>query len=765
VRALVRVCLPVFLCAGFHLAAFLLQAVAQDQPLVTQIDVVGAHKVDEATVRFKLKSRVGDRYSPDAVREDLKGLYSLGFFEDIVVRADIFEGGLRLTFVLYEKPSIESIKFVGNKKLSTDKIKAKVDLVEGGVIPPGALAKNVEKIRLYYEEEGYYRARIEASEERISPQEVALTFTIVEGDKFDVSDIQIVGNVALTAKEITSKMQTEPLYLFFFGGTLKREELRRDLDRIRLLYLDNGFLDIAVQEPEIQIDDAKKKLKIIIKVQEGPQYRIGQFTVSGSKLFPEAELLAVVQSRPGGVFSREKLQADVVALTDRYTERGYLFAEINPLTDVHRETSTVDISVEIVEGQQVYINRIEIQGNARTRDKVIRREIRLVEGDVFSSSLVQASKQGIQALGYFEEVRFEPKRTPTPDQVNIVVDLKEKPTGSFSIGGGYNSVDGLLAAASISQTNLFGYGKQMGVTGQYGQNASRLNFQYTDPHIQDSNYVGQLRIFANSTDYVSAQGYKEQNYGSSVTVGHNLGWFLFGSVGYLWEWVKIYDLTSSAPELVVQQAAENGGVSKTSALIFTLKRDTLDNLFTPTRGLRLEGTFQYAGGFLAPGDDYNNFYLTTFEASYYHPLWWILVGHIRGFIGYGEAFDNTPDLPVQQRFYLGGINTIRGFKNFTVGPIDPTTGTNEGGNKAFYIQNEILFPIYDPLRLRGLVFFDTGNAFGELQGFSWNVKYGVGVGIHFNSPLGNIRLEWGFPINRTEQERGQVLYFSAGRLF
>jgi outer membrane protein insertion porin family len=347
--------------------------------------------------------------------------------------------------------------------------------------------------------------------------------------------------------------------------------------------------------------------------------------------------------------------------------------------------------------------------------------------------------------------------------VNVVVDLKEKPTGTFSIGGGYSSVDGLLAAASISQTNIFGYGKQIGLTGQYGQNASRLNFVYTDPHIADSNFLGQGRLFGNWTDYVNSQGYKQQNYGTSVTVGHPLGWALNGSVSYLWEWIKIYDLTSAAPPLVVQQALIDGGESKTSAITFTLKRDTLDNVFTPTRGLRLEGTFEYAGGVLAFGDDYNNFYLTTLEASYYHPLWWVLVGHVRGFFGYGEAFSSTPVLPVQNRFYLGGINTIRGFKNFTVGPT--VNGTNEGGNKAFYIQNEILFPIYEPLRLRGLVFFDTGNAFGESQSLSWDVKYGAGVGIHFNSPLGNIRLEWGFNLNPQPGERKQVLYFSAGRLF
>jgi outer membrane protein insertion porin family len=757
--------LPLLLGATFLLAALPQWADAQDQPLITQVDVVGARKVDEATVRFKLKSRVGDRYSPEMVREDLKSLYSLGFFEDIVVRADIFEGGLRLSYVLYEKPSVESIKFVGNRKLSTEKVKAKVDLVEGGVIPPGALAKNVEKIRLFYEEEGYYRAKIEASEERLSPQEVAVTFTIAEGDKFDVSDIEIVGNVALRAKDIKSKLQTSELYLFFFGGTLKREELRRDLDRIRLYYLDNGFLDIAVEEPEIQVDEAKKKLRIIIKLQEGPQYRIRQLSIAGNKLFTESDFLSRMQSRAGGVFGREKLQADVVAITDRYTERGYLFAEVNPITEVQRATSTVDISVEIVEGPQVYVNQIEILGNARTRDKVVRREIRLIEGNVFSSALVQESRQNLEGLGYFEEVRFDPKRTQAPDRVNVTVELKEKPTGAFSIGGGYSAVDGLLAAASISQSNLFGYGKQLGLTGQYGQNASRLLFQYTDPHFWDSNFVMQGRIFGNWTDYVNAQGYAQESYGTGLTVSHPLPWRLFGSVGYLWEHVQITDVTADAPDIVIRQALQNGGESKTSAIILGLSRDTLDNVFTPTRGLRISTNFEYAGGFLAFAEDYNNFIKTSLEASYYHPLYWKLVGHVRGFIGYGDSFGDTPYLPVQERYYLGGINTLRGFKNFSVGPKLSPYAANQGGNKAFYIQNEIIFPIYEPLRLRGLVFFDTGNAFGENQPFEWDVRYGAGVGVHFNSPLGNIRLEWGFNLNKQPEERTQVLYFSAGRLF
>ena len=752
--ALLSICLlPLALPGG---------AGAQDQPLITQIDVVGARKVEEATVRFKLKSRAGDPYSPEVVREDIKALYSLGYFEDIVVRADIFEGGLKLTFVLHEKPSIQSLRIVGNRKLTADKIKAKIDLVEGGIIPPGALAKNGEKIRLFYEEEGYYQARVEGREDRISPQEVNVTFDIVEGDKFDVGEIRIVGNKYLKEKDIKSKLQTSELYLFFFGGTLKREELRRDLDRIRAYYLDNGFLDIAVEDPEIQLDTRRKKLRIIIQVQEGPQYRIGALTIKGNRLLTEPEVRGLIKSRAGGIFSRETLQGDVVAVTDRYAERGYLFADVAPVTDIQRTETTVNVSLEITEGRQAYINRIEITGNVRTRDKVIRREIRLVEGDVFNSALLQDSRRNLQNLGYFEDVKLDTKRAAAEDRVDLTVDVKEKATGAFTIGGGFSSVDGAIGVASISQNNLFGLGKRASLGGQIGQNANRGHFVYTDPHFLDTDFLMEPRLFATNTKYQSNVSYNQSNQGVSLTVGHHLVEAVFGVVNYTYERVRIKDLTADAPDLVKQQAAESGGVSKTSSLTFTLTRDMRDSFTEPTKGLYLQGAAQYAGGVL---DADNNFTKYNLDASQYWPLWWKFVGHIRGNISYAEAFGDTHMLPVQERFLLGGINTIRGFRNFTVGPKDPVTDNPIGGNKAFFMNHEVLFPLYEPLKVRGLVFFDLGNAFQEGEPFKWSVKRAVGIGIRFTSPLGSIRLEIGLNLARKHGERQEMLHFSAGAAF
>ena len=758
-----RKLLRILLCSLALLVVLPVLAGAQSQPLITQIDVEGARKVEEATVRFKLKSRVGDPYSPEVVREDLKALYALGYFEDIVVQAAVFEGGLRLIVQLHEKPSIQRIRLVGSRKLAEDKIKAKIDLVEGAIVPPGALVKNAEKIRLFYEEEGYYQVQITGREERLSPTETAVTFTIVEGEKFDVGEIKIVGNSVLKEKDIKGKLQTSEVFLFFFGGTLKREELHRDLDRIRAYYLDNGFLDIVVDEPDIQIDERRKRLRVVIRVQEGIQYRIGELTIKGVTLFPEAELRAGLRSQAGGIFSREGLQRDVVAITDRYAERGYLFADVAPVTDVQREQGTASISLEITEGRQAFINRIEIAGNVRTRDKVIRREIRLVEGDVFSSERLQASRRAMEGLNFFEEVKLDTRRTAEADKVTLSVDVKEKATGAFSLGGGFSSVDGVMGVASISQSNLFGLGKRIALSGQLGVNANRLNFVYTDPYFLDTNFLTEARAYNNDNRYQDSIGYDNQTVGASLTVGHRLFEEVIGSLTYYYEWIDIYNVLPTVSPLILRQV----GVSETSGLTAVVARDTRDSAVEPTRGTRtrLQGT--YAGGFLGAE---NNFTKGIAEASWYFPLSWRLVGHVRGLVEYGDSYSDTPFLPLQERFYLGGANTVRGFKNFTISPKDPLgTSTYTGGNKAFFGNLELIFPIMEQMRMRGVAFFDFGNSldernsFGDL--FSTQPRMGAGLGVRFQSPLGAIRLEYGYNLDRREGEKRGVLHFTAGSTF
>jgi outer membrane protein insertion porin family len=608
---------------------------------------------------------------------------------------------------------------------------------------------------------------VEAREERLSPQEVVVTFEIVEGDKFDVGEIRIVGNKYLKEKDIKARLQTSELFLWFFGGTLKREEMRRDLDRIRAFYLDHGFLDIAVEEPEIEIDEAKRKLRIVIRVDEGPQYRIGNLAVKGNSLFSEADIRRLIRTRPGGVFSREALQADVVAITDRYAERGYLFADVAPITDIQRADNIVHVSLDITEGRQAFINRIDIVGNARTRDKVIRRELPLIEGDVFNSTLLQSGRRNLDATGFFEEVKVDTRRGTAADQVDVVVDVKEKPTGAFSIGGGFSSTDGVIGAVAISQNNLFGYGKRASISGQIGSRANRFNLIYTDPHFWDTDFVLETRGYRTDTRYSTNQGFNTKTTGGLVSLGHRLFEQVSGNLAYLIEEVQITDVEPTAPFNVQRQAAESGGKSTTSALTASLFRDSRDHFTEPTRGNRTRLAGTYAGGFL--GMD-NNFTKYAVETSQYWPIYWKLVGNLRATLWLGDSFDGTPLLPVQERFFLGGANTLRGFRNFTVSPKDPLGGEGlTGGNKAWFVNSELIFPLYEAMRLRGVVFFDIGNNLDERDDlvdlFTREARRGAGIGIRFNSPIGAIRLEWGFNLNRREGERFQVLHFTAGASF
>jgi outer membrane protein insertion porin family len=457
----------------------------------------------------------------------------------------------------------------------------------------------------------------------------------------------------------------------------------------------------------------------------------------------------------------------VVAVTDRYSERGYLFADVAPVTDLRRDERIVHVSMEITEGRQAFINRIEIVGNARTRDKVIRREIPLIEGDVFNSALLKRSRQNLEAVGFFEDVKMETRRGTAQDQVDVVVDLKEKPTGAFSIGGGFSSVDGLIALVSLSQNNLFGYGKRATVAVQYGQNASRFNLVYSDPHFLDSDYLMEVRGFKTvQTNYQSSQGFNSDTLGTVLSFGHLLFGQVYGLLSYTLENVQIKDLTPTAPFIIQQQAAVNNGESTISALSLALTRDTRDSFSEPTRGNRTRLGATYAGGYLGFDTNFNRY---SIESSQYWPIWWKLVGNLRGTFWYGDSFGDTPNLPAQERFFLGGANTIRGFKNFTISPKDPTTGGETGGNKAYFVNAEVIFPVYDPLRLRGVVFFDAGNNLDETSSlsdlFTQKPRMAAGIGIRFNSPMGAIRLDWGFNLDPQPGERKQVLTFTAGSQF
>jgi len=740
-------------------------AYGQEQAPIKQLDIKGSHKIDEATIRFKLKTRVGDPFSLEKIREDVKTVYRLGFYDDVAVDAEVFEGGLKITFILTEKPTVREVKIRGNKGISTDKIKEKLTLTEGGVYNPQTVAANTEKVRLLYEEEGYYRAKVVPKTEKTREGEISVTFEINEGGKFDVSTIRILGAKGLSEDEIKARMATKELFLFFFFGTLKRDELQRDIDRIKAYYLDNGYLDIKVGEPEILVIEVKQKLEIDIRVDEGAQYRVGELGVAGNTVFSTEDVLKPLQIARQGIFSRETLQRDLLTLTDRYSERGYLFADVTPTINTDRETHIVDVGMDITEGKQAFLERIEITGNTKTRDKVVRREIPLNEGDLYNSRLLARGRQNLTNLGYFEDVKIETRRGTAEDRVDIDVNVKEKPTGSFSIGGGFSSIDGILGSGSVTQENFLGLGQRMSLTAQLGARATRFVANFYDPHFLDTGTSLDLSAFNTRMLFNQQIGFDQDTKGGSIALGRRLYKELFGSLGYRWERDRIYNLTDTVPYLIQRQR----GTSNTGRVSVGLKMDLTDNRFDPTTGFIGATTYQLAGTYLGGS---NKFHRISVDLGYYQPLVWKLVGHIRGNLIVANSYGGKR-LPVQERIYLGGTDTVRGFKTFHLSPTEAVTDASGmthqeriGGNKALYFNNEVMFPVYEPLGLKGLVFFDAGNAFRGGESLSLtDLRPTAGGGVRVATPFGLVRIEWGLNLDKRPGEANSAVHLTMGSTF
>lgn len=742
---------------GFYIFLFFPWSIAQGQEkvFVKQIDIKGNRKIEEATIRFKLGTKVGEEFSVERVREDVKTLYKMGVFDDVKVEAEGFEGGLKLTFVVLEKPTIRGIKIEGNKAIKADRIKERIDLVPGGFVDRTAINRAAEKVRLFYEEEGYYTAKVEPEVEPLAEREARVIFKISEGSFFRVEKIHVTGNKGLSEKRIKKAMQTGERFLFW-GGILKHSELKADVDRIKALYLDHGYLDIRVEEPHVEVDREKKRIFIQIKVEEGPQYKVGELRVKGNTVFSEEEILSPMRlSKKGRIFSREALQKDIFDLTDRYAEKGYIDVDILPLTDIDAVQRTVDITLDIDEGRPSIVERIEISGNVRTRDKVIRREIKLIEGDIYNSKFLRKGRQNINNLGFFEEVKINTRKGSAPDRLVLDVNVKERPTGAFTFGAGYSSVEGPVMATSLSQANLLGYGQRVSLSAELGtQGRQRYILSFFDPHILDTDTSLGTSLF--NTEKVFDR-YKEGHTGGSLELGRPLFWEeVRGSLGYRYERLNIFDVAFDAPSLIREQE----GKSTTSSLAGTLVRDTRDNRFDPTEGSRHSLSAEYAGGFLG-GTNYFTRYIA--DSSWYYPLFWKFVGLFHGNIGYITPFGGRT-LPLAEKFFLGGPATVRGFKYRGLGPLDPA-GVPTGGNKRLFFNLELIFPLYEKV-IKGSLFFDAGNVWEEGRSYDLGgLRPAAGVGVRIVTPVGPMRLDWGFNLNPRAGEKSSVLTFSVGTFF
>ncbi|MBI5286915.1 MAG: outer membrane protein assembly factor BamA, partial [Deltaproteobacteria bacterium] len=652
---------------------------------IGKVTISGNRRVDREAITARIKTKTGDPYTPEGIREDIKAIYDMGYFDDVVVDMRDTAAGKEVTFIVRERPIIRQVNITGNKEVALEKIQEAVTVKANTTLSRTLLRDDVERIKALYAREGFYLARVEPRVEVKEGIEATVDFQIEEGEKVKVKRITVIGNKAFKGKKIKKVMDTKEAGLFSFitkSGSYEEDIFQNDLSAILGLYYDTGYIQAKIEESRVSISEDKRWIYITIAVVEGEQYTVGNIDIQGDILTTKKELVEKVKTTPGKVFNRRVLGQDIVRLTDTYGDKGYALANINPITNVNHKERKVDITFDVEKGDLVYIERIDIAGNVSTRDKVIRREVEVEEGELYSATGLKRSRSNLKRLGYFEDVAITTQPGSIEDRMVLNVDVKERPTGSFSFGAGYSSVDNFIATVSISQANLFGTGKKLDLWATLSSLRHRYQLGFTEPWLFDKPISGGFDIFRMKREYAD---FDRDSFGGDLRFGFPV--YKREVRGYLTlktEEVEISNVATNASQLIKDQE----GKKRTNSITGTLRRDTRDDVLFPAEGSINVLSVEFAGGPIG-GD--NDFIKYIVEGVKYFPMPWETTLSIRGTIGYLQGF-NGKQAPVYERFYLGGIYSVRVFETRSISPKDPTTGELIGGDKEVVMSAEYLFP-------------------------------------------------------------------------
>ena len=724
--------------------------------LIAKVLVEGNRTIEESAIRAQIKTKEGDLYSPSAIREDLKSIYQMGFFQDVRVEMRDWDRKKAVVFVLEEKPIVKEVKFSGNKEIKTSELLEAIELKPRTVLNLIAIQESVGKILKKYREEAYFAAEVRYDLETPRKGDIIVHFKIKENKKIRIKKIAFSGNLYFSDETLKKTLpETKEKNILSWAtkaGTYKEDTLERDLDNVIAFYLTKGFLDVKIGKPRLTTDG--EGITVNIPVEEGRQFKVGRVDIQGDLIAPKEELFKLVRVYAGEIFNRENVRQTISNLTDRYADQGYALVDVTPQTIPHPETSLVDLILDIRQGSKVYFERINILGNIKTRDRVIRRDLLTVEGELYSLTGLKRSRDSLNYLGYFKEVNVTTKKGSADDKMDLNVQVEEAPTGSISAGAGFSTVDKLVALLSVSQNNLFGRGQSIRASAQIGSISRYFLISFTDPRLFDTRVLGGVDLYNNYRDYV--------DYTIATTGGlTRLGFPLFEAVRiytqYRYEKINVYNIKDSASDLLKTQA----GMTTTSAVYVGLRRDTRNHRFDPTTGSDNTLAAEYAGG---PLGGTNYFIKYTAQSIWYTTPFWDLTFMGRGRIGYIEPYGGRA-IPLYTRYLLGGIYSLRGFKAYTVGP---TTANNEviGGDKELLFNFEMIFPIAKEIKLKGLVFFDAGNAWDIGQPYNLgDLRTSVGFGFRWISPLGPLRIEWGYNLQPRAGEAHSSWDFTVGGVF
>ena len=744
-----------------------IQSGMQQKDRIAAIDVRGNEILDDDVVLMRLKVQPGDPYDPKVVNTELKNLYDLGYFDDIEIALEDSAEGKRLIINVKEKPLIQAINVEGANELDADDLLAAIATKTGAVLNPRVLADDMGKIRELYRKDGFYNAKIDYKLDQADAKRARLNIVVDEGNKLYVTDIIIQGAKQLDPSDLKGELALSERGMFSWvtgSGILREEILDRDAAALEAYYGNRGFLNAKVGQPEVQYSD--KGITVIFQVEEGARYKVASVNFSGEMIAAPADLNTVVAlddlAKSKEFFDRSVMRSDLQKLAEHYSNFGYAFAEADVKMARNEEDSSVDITYVMSKGAMVSINRVLIEGNSKTRDNVIRREMRLADGDLYNGSQLRRSNTRLNKLDFFETVEITPEPTGSPNALNLRVKVKEKPTGQFSAGVGYSSYSQGFFSGQVLERNLFGMGYQLGFTGTISARSADYTATFWNPHYDDTNLGMGVALYNKMDEY---SDYDKKSVGGRLLFGYPLGEYTNLSWHYRLEQYTIEDVEDDADKDIKDIEGENWA----SSVYASIKRDTTDRRINPSKGTTYQFSTEYGGGVLGGDDDFIKYIADT---NHYYPIFLETIIHLHAQAGY--IMENGGDkIPPFERFYLGGMNSVRGYEERTISPLyddkDASEGyekgDEKGGNKSFFFNAEYLVPIHKEMGILGLVFFDTGNAWDDDETIDFNLYSSVGAGVRWYSPLGPLRLEYGYPLDEIDNERKGRFEFSVGQFF
>ncbi len=758
-----------FLCALLTAVTVRAQAPqsAPAPPVIRSIDVeyAGPASISKERILAQMRTKVGHVYSNEIVQEDIKALYGTGYVRNVRIFAQPQGDGVKVTVAVQTQAVLRELEINGAERVKPKRLRKEMKVRLNQAVNEQALEEGRQKIIEVYQGKGYNDVSVEYRVEPIDEKRgtARVIFTVTEGVKGAISQIHFEGNAHISEKILRKQMKTRGRTLIYFmdkTGRLDEVQLEQDLDKIREYYQNHGFIDVEIKE--VRKDRTPKGPMIItIVVLEGPEYHVRKLTVSGYQNTTEAKIHALLKMKEGSVYSPKQLRDDAKALADAYGSGGYVDLVITP-EGTPAGPALIDVHYTIEEGARSFVNRVNIEGNTRTKDKVIRREVLVAPGDVFNTVRVDTTKKRLDNLGYFAKVETYPEETDIPGRKDLTILVQEKRTGSLSFGGGFSTVDKLVGFAELTQGNFdifnwpsfTGGGQKFRLRLQYGTERKDFILTITEPYFLDRRLSLSGSGFYNEANYLSAF-YDQRNYGFVLEMRKPINAYTYGTLGYTLQNVEIFNVAASAPEFI----QEEKGTFVESKIFTSVVFDSRDNPLLSRRGQRISFAPFITGGFLG-GD--TQIYGLDLEGSQYFHLPKDLILLLNGEVATVSQWGSGNQVPIFERQFLGGSNNLRGFPYREVGPKE--NGEPVGGQSMWRTTVELTFPIIE--KARGALFYDMGFVNSDAWSFGFNhTASDVGVGIRLDLPIGPLRLDYGYPVMRDGYHGGGHFNFNVGYQF